>query len=152
MNNLQTMTNTGVRKRLYWGFQIEHRNKIENINLTPWFKVRHCCSEKHSNCLLYIDIPLVLWFYFINLPPPSPRKKRPTGHRPLRDRYSFNSLLFLKAKVIPTTVYWNLVPDSFDLFTFVFSVRSVRHTSRSSQSQNHEDEIIGLRVFNYNNY
>lgn len=24
--------------------------------------------------------------------------------------------------------------------------------SRSSQSQNHEDGIIGLRVFNYNNY
>lgn len=71
MNNLQTMTNTGVRKRLYWGFQIEHRNKIENLNLTPWFKVRHCCSKKHSNCL-YIDIPLVLWSYFINLPPPHP--------------------------------------------------------------------------------
>lgn len=117
MNNLQTMTNTGVRKRLYWGFQIEHRNKIENLNLTPWFKVRHCCSKKHSNCL-YIDIPLVLWSYFINLPPPR-RKKRPTGHRPLLKRYSFNSLLFLKAQVIPTTVYWNLVLDSIDLSVFL---------------------------------
>lgn len=116
----------GSKKRRYWGFQIEHKHKRENINWTHCFIVRYCCSN--NTITLYILI--FHWFFdliFINLPPP-PRKKRPTGHRPLHDIYSFSSLLFLKAQVIPTTVYWNLVLHSIDLSTLIIFVRSVRHT------------------------
>lgn len=75
---IQTMTNTGVRKRLYWGFQIEHRNKIENFNLTPWFKVRHCCSKKNTVTVYTL---IFHWFFDLILliypPPPAERNDQP---------------------------------------------------------------------------
>lgn len=63
----------GSKKRRYWGFQIEHKHKRENINWTHCFIVRYCCSN--NTITLYILI--FHWFFdliFINLPPP-PRER-----------------------------------------------------------------------------
>lgn len=78
----------GSKKGRYWGFQIEHKNKRENINLTHCFIVRYCCSEKHNNPL-YIDFLLVVWSYFINLPPPPPER----NDQPVIDLFTIDSRL-----------------------------------------------------------
>lgn len=122
MNILQTMTYMGVRKGLYWGFQIEHRNKKNLKNTITLYTLISPPPERN-------DQPVIDLCTIDRQPFVSESSSHPDNCL-LKPCYRFHRPLY----------FCN------------FCQECSTHMSRSSQSQIHEDDIIGLRVFNYNNY